>query len=167
MWWVVIKDGGRRLVTERGAVLKVWERYFKELLNREGSSSELELPYFVEGKVELVEITEEEVQMALKRTKKRRAPCIDEVCTEMIIAVGEVRVSWVKRLLNVCVREGSIPEEWRTGLIVPIWKQKENVQDPRKYRGMMLLNHVMKVLERILDGRIRKGVEMEIRDKRV
>ena len=117
--------------------------------------------------MELLEITEEEVQMALKRMKKGRVPGIDEACTEMIIAAGEVGVSWTKRLLNVCTREGSILEDWRTGLIVPIWKQKENVQDPRKYRCMMLLNHVMKVLERILDGRIRKGVEMEIRDKRV
>ena len=42
----------------------------------------------------------EEVQTALKRTKKGREPDIDEVCAEMIIAVGEVGVSWMKRLLN-------------------------------------------------------------------
>ena len=32
---VVIKDSGGRLVTERGAVLKVEEGYFRELLNRD------------------------------------------------------------------------------------------------------------------------------------
>ena len=84
----MIKDGGGRLVTERGAVLKMWEGYFKELLNWEGSNGELELPCYVEGKVDLVEITEEEVQTALKRTKKGRVPDTDEVCTEMIIAAG-------------------------------------------------------------------------------
>ena len=31
---------------------------------------------------------------------------------------------------------------------------------------MTLLSHVMKVLERILDGRIRKSVEMEIGEER-
>ena len=41
----------------------------------------------------LVEITEEEVRTALKRTKKERAPGIGEVCTEMVIAVEEVGVS--------------------------------------------------------------------------
>ena len=60
------------------------------------------------------------------------------------------------------MREGSIPEEWRTGFIVPIWKGKGDVQDPGKYMGIVLLSHVMKVLERSLDGRIRKSVEMEI-----
>ena len=58
--------------------------------------------------------------------------------------------------------EGSIPEDWRTGLIVPIWKGKGDVQDPGKYRGITLLSHAMEVLERIRDGRIRKTVEMEV-----
>ena len=50
--------------------MNVWEGYFKELLNWERSNSELELPCYVEEKVELVEITEEEVQLALKRIMK-------------------------------------------------------------------------------------------------
>ena len=39
------------------------------------------------GKVDFVEITEEEVQTALRRMKKERAPGNDEVCTKMIIAM--------------------------------------------------------------------------------
>ena len=49
------------------------------------------------------------------------------------------------------MREGSSPEEWRTGLIVPIWNGKRDVQDHGKCRGIMLRSHVMKVLERIMD----------------
>ena len=89
-------------------------------------------------------------------------PGIDEVCTEIITAVEEVGVSWMKRLVNVCMREGYILEDWRTGIIVPIWKGKVDVQDPGKYRGIMLLSHAMKVLESILDGRIKKRGETEI-----
>ena len=40
----VITDGGGRLMTEKGAVLKVWGGYFKELLNRERSNGEMKLP---------------------------------------------------------------------------------------------------------------------------
>ena len=39
---------------------------------------------------------------------------------------------------------------------MPVWKGKGDAQHPGKYRGIMLLNRVMKVLERILDERIRK-----------
>ena len=48
---------------------------------------------------------------------------------------------------------------------MPIWKGKGEFQDLGKYRGIMLLSHVMKVLDRILDGRIRKSAEMEIREE--
>ena len=41
-------------------------------------------------------------------------------------------VKWIGRLrvLNVCMEEGRIPNEWRMGLIVPIWKRKGDVHDP-------------------------------------
>ena len=45
------------------------------------------------------------------------------------------------------------PEDWRTGLIVPIWKRKGHAQDPWKYRGITLLSHIMKLLDNILDKR--------------
>ena len=47
-------------------------------------------------------------------------------------------------------------------MIVPVWKRKGVVHDSGKYRGIMLLSHVLKMLERILDGRIRRIVECEM-----
>ena len=94
--------------------------------------------------------------------KKGRAPGIDEMRVEMVMAAGESEIIWTKRLLHTCMRQGKVPEEWRTGLIVPIWKKKGDVQDPGKYRGITLLSHIMKLLERILDVRIRKNVEQEL-----
>ena len=52
----VIKDRNWKLVTKQEAVLKVWESYFKELLNQERNNNDLELPSSVEGKVELIDI---------------------------------------------------------------------------------------------------------------
>ena len=86
---------------------------------------------------------------------------IDEVGVEMLGMTERVGVRWTRRLLNTCMREGKITEAWQTGLIVPVWKRKGDVHKPGKYRGIMLLSHVLKVLERILDGRIRKIVECE------
>ena len=43
--------------------------------------------------------------------------------------------------------------------IVPIWKRKCDVHDPGKYRSITLLSHVLKLLERGLDARIRRRVE--------
>ena len=158
----VIKDINGKLVTEQEVVLKVWESYFKELLNQERNNKDLELPSYVERKVELTDITNTYVQTGMKGMKKERALGIDEVCVEMVIAAGESGISWTKKLLNTWMRQGKVPEKWRTGLIVPIWKRKGDVQDPGEYRGITLLSHIMKLLERILGGTIRKKVEQEL-----
>ena len=46
------------------------------------------------------------------------------------------------------------------GLIVPTWKRTGNVHDPGKYRGITLLSQVLKLLERVLDARIRRRVNV-------
>ena len=83
--------------------------------------------------MELTNITDIEMQTEMKGMKKGRAPGIDEMRVEMVMAAGESGISWTKKLLNTCLRQGKVSEEWRTGLIVPIWKKKGDVQDPGKY----------------------------------
>ena len=77
---------------------------------------------------------------------------------EMVDVAGEIGARWTQRLLNACMRQCKVPEDWRIGLIVPIWKRKGDAQDPGKYRGITLLSHIMKLLERILDKRLREKV---------
>ena len=48
---------------------------------------------------------------------------------EMAVEVG---VKWIGRLLNVCMQEGRIPNEWRMGLTVQIWKRKGDGHDAGK-----------------------------------
>ena len=44
-------------------------------------------------------------------------------------------------------------------LIVPTWKRKGDVYDPGKYSGITLLSQVLKLLERVVDARIRRRLE--------
>ena len=60
----------------------------------------------------------------------------------------------------MCMQEeGRIPKEWRMRLIVPIWERTGDMHNPGKYRGITLLSQVLKLLERVLDTRIRRRVE--------
>ena len=45
-------------------------------------------------------------------------------------------------------------EEWRDSLIVPTFKQKEDIQDSGNYRGIKMISHTMKIWERIVDRRL-------------
>ena len=86
---------------------------------------------------------------------------------EMVDVAGEIGARRTKRLLNTCMRQCKVLEDWRIGLIVPIWKRKGDAQDPGKYRGISLLSHIMKLLERILDKMLREKVEHKLREEQL
>ena len=50
--------------------------------------------------------------------------------------------------------------EWRTSTVIPLYKDKGDVQDCNNYRGIKLLSHMMKLWERVIEGRLRKEVSI-------
>ena len=53
-----------------------------------------------------------------------------------------------------------MPEEWTKSTLVPIYKNKGDVQSCSNYRGIKLMSHTMKIWERVIDGRIRKDINI-------
>ena len=53
-----------------------------------------------------------------------------------------------------------MPEDWKTSVMVPIYKGKGNATNYSAYRGVKLLEYGMKIVERILEKRIRALVEV-------
>ena len=54
-----------------------------------------------------------------------------------------------------------MPEEWKTSVVVPIFKGKGYVMDCGVYRGVKLLEHAMKIVETVLEYRIRGFVTID------
>ena len=48
---------------------------------------------------------------------------------------------------------------------LPIWERKGDVHDPGKFRGITLLSHVLKLLDRVFDAMIRRRVEGEFEEE--
>ena len=53
-------------------------------------------------------------------------------------------------LCNAVVLEGKIPEDWRKSWMLSVYKSKGNALECGSYRGIKLLDQVMKVLERVI-----------------
>ena len=47
-------------------------------------------------------------------------------------------------------------EEWRRSILVPIFKNKGDVQNCTNYRGIKLMSHTMKLWERVIEHRLRR-----------
>ncbi|KAF7647582.1 hypothetical protein LDENG_00169870 [Lucifuga dentata] len=53
-----------------------------------------------------------------------------------------------------------MPEEWRRSVLVPIFKNKGDVQSCGNYRGIKLMSHTMKLWERVVEARLRAEVSI-------
>ena len=59
------------------------------------------------------------------------------------------------------MKEGSIPEDWKLSVVLPIYKGKGDPMECGSYREIKLLEHAMKVVERIFEQRIRQQIEID------
>ncbi|KAL4126175.1 hypothetical protein QTP88_010401 [Uroleucon formosanum] len=110
-------------------VKKICKGYFESVLNEEYPKESLESVSWNEGLIGLV--GEEEVKIAVKAIKKKKVVGPDEVPVE-----------------EKCRKFGE-------SFIVSIFKGKGDIQECGNYGGIKLMSHSMKILEKIIEKRIR------------
>ena len=66
----------------------------------------------------------DEVRAALKKMKRHKAPGLSGLVTDMIQATGEIGTQWILDLCNGIVKEESIPEYWKSSVVLPVYKGK-------------------------------------------
>ena len=59
------------------------------------------------------------------------------------------------RSVHAIVREGVIPKDWRKSWMMSIYKGKGDVLDCGSHRGIQLIDHVMKVMERLVARKVK------------
>ena len=79
----------------------------------------------------------------------------------MIHAIKSIGTQWLLDLCNGIAKEGCIPEDWKSSVLLPIYKGKGDPMECGSYRGIKLLKHAMKVVERIFEHRIRQQIEVD------
>ncbi|KAK3521104.1 hypothetical protein QTP86_001893 [Hemibagrus guttatus] len=139
----VIKDRDGRVLTSEESVQRRWKEYFEELMNEENEREKrVEGVNSVEQKVD--KIRKDEVRKALKRMKSGKAVGPDDIPVEVWKCLGEAAVEFLANLFNRVLESERMPEEWRRSVLVPIFKNKGDVQSCSNYRGIKLMSHTMK-----------------------
>ena len=113
----------------------------------------------VTGPVE--KVSREEVREAIRKMKQGKAAGLSEVTTEMIVAGGRIAEEVILQLCQRVLDGKGIPDEWKTSVVVPIFKGKGDVMNCGSYRGVKLLEHGMKIIEKVLEKRIRALVDFD------
>ncbi len=90
-------------------------------------------------------ITAGEVTAALKEMKGGRIPGPTGVAGELLTGAEKEGVKELMKVSNEVSENGRIPEDWKGSHTIPIYKGKGYALQCRKYRGVRLLEHSMKV----------------------
>ena len=156
-----IKNREQKILTEENEIKEVWKDYFEKLLNEEfeWDRDGLEVVEPVSGPCE--QITVEDVRSALAASKSGKAAGPSEVVVEMLEASGQAGLQWVTDICNEVVRSGKIPDDWRKSWIVSVYKGKGDALECGSYRGIKLLDQVMKVFERVIEKKVRDRVQLD------
>ncbi|XP_024873965.1 uncharacterized protein LOC112455963 [Temnothorax curvispinosus] len=123
--------------------------------NRKGISEERE-----EGEQPKLQLNEEEIEKAIKRMKRNKATGIDGIPMEAwMYGGGSVKRKLVDLLKHIW-REGELPEDWKTSIIVPLHKRGDE-EKVENYRGISLLCSAYKIYAEVLRCRLKREVDLK------
>ena len=98
---------------------------------------------------------------ALGKMKAGKAAGPSEVSVEMIAVSGEIGIDVMVELCQSVLDGRGMLDEWALSVVVPIFKGKGDAMNCGAYRGVKLLEHAMKIVEKVLERRMRRMVKVD------
>lgn len=154
-----VRDKFGKLCVDERERAKVWKDHMEKVMNEENEWDGDVAIDVTHGPIKMV--TREEVEEAVKAMKLGKAAGESEVAVEHIRASGAVGIEVITEIANCMLDGKDIPEDWRHSVLVPLYKGKGDVRDCGAYRGVKLLEHGMKVVERVFERRLRNMVTVD------
>ena len=165
----LIKDSMGNIIGNEEQALLRWSEYFLEhfKLNK-GNGNGQSMQERGKDQLQTAELyikppDEIDVEMAIDKLKQNKAPGYDLIPAEMIKKGGrELRLAILKLIQRIWENE-IIPQEWKVGMINPIYKKGDNMMC-ENYRAITLLHTTYKILANILYNRMSPYMEQIIGD---
>ena len=109
-------------------------------------------------------ITQAEVTEVVQKLLSGKEPGVDEIRPEYLKSLDVVGLSWLTRLCSIAWQSGTVPLDWQTGVVVPLFKKGDR-RVCSNYQGITLLSLPGKVYSGVLERRIRPIVEPQIQEE--
>lgn len=150
-----VRDVNGNIITTESECLDRWAEHFRDLLNRSPVTPPEDLVNQANETHEREDcsvgpISETEVRLAVNLLKNGRAPGSCAITSEVLKNGGSSMITWLTNIFNEVWSTEDIPADWKTGIILPLWKRKGDQKVCSNYRGITLLSVPGKVFTRIL-----------------
>ena len=104
------------------------------------------------------EITPEELKVAAERIRKKKVPGPDQISPEIAKIVAHHHANILLAVFNDCIRKADYPKAWKRAVLV-LFEKPAKEGAPTGYRPICLLDTVGKILEAVLERRLRDELE--------
>jgi len=105
----------------------------------------------------------EEIELAIKELKHNKAPGIDNLNGEHLIAFEGMGKEALCNIIINAYETGELPEDFEKCVMIPIPK-KQKAEKCEEYRTLSLISHASKILTKIVHKRIEKKIEDILRE---
>ena len=152
-----IRDDEGKLCLNEDDIAEVWKKHMEGVMNVENDWDGLIDASVVEGPIRRFE--REEIKEALNDLRCGKAGGVSGIVAEHLQA-SPIAIDVLTQIGNNMLNGDSMPVEWRSSVLVPLYKGKGDVRECGSYRGVKLLEHGMKVIERVIERRLRSTIEI-------
>ena len=101
---------------------KIWKEHMEKIMNKENKWNYIVEIDVVEGPVEKVACNE--IVEAMQKMKSKKATGPSKVSVEMIVANDKIGIKVMMELCQHILDGRGMPDEWKTSVIVPIFKKR-------------------------------------------
>lgn len=104
--------------------------------------------------------TRADIDRAVRKLKTRKAPGPDGIPPEVIKAIYRIKPAPLHDTIRRCMRDRMFPEIWKVADLLLIPKDPKPGDEPgmKKYRPISLISALAKILEMVIDDRVKKHV---------
>ena len=152
-----MKDRNRKLLVDEERIRARWVEYFSENVENEREELPKEQPVAEPEK----EPTRKKEEEAIKAMKMGNAAGPSGITAEFWKHLGQAGIEWLLEMLKDIWAEGRVPEQWKRSEIVTIYKEKGGPLECGNYRVIKYLEHGVKIVEKILEKRLRKIINID------
>jgi sorting nexin-29 len=160
------------------AVMQVMSSHFSELL---GGAAELSNEVRNQMEAEVVVFELQHAQVEDMRSSHGDCPTLDEVasCIKVLrnhaasgedqidarmLKAGPIVTTWLHRVVAAVWASGKAPAEWKSALVIPLYKGKGARDTAGNYRGISLLSIAGKVYATILAWRVYEQTDEQLHE---
>ena len=136
---------------------RTFEKVFREEEDQQAVEDLVELGEYANGEA-IPDVMRGEIELYLNSLSNNKAPGVDGVPKELLVAGGEAVIQWLEELCQGAIGGRGIVRDWSRMEIIPFHK-KGDAAECANYRPISLLPHAYKVFAKLIQNRMKQREE--------